>query len=84
MPKGVHKASGLAHLCEHLGLTSDSVMALGDEANDISMLEWAGLGVAMANATDQVKHIADKVTTRSNEDSGVAEAIEQYVLREED
>ena len=84
MPKGVHKASGLAHLCEHLGLTSDNVMALGDEANDISMLEWAELGVAMANATDQVKHIADKVTTRSNEDSGVAEAIEQYVLREED
>ncbi|MCS4488330.1 Cof-type HAD-IIB family hydrolase [Streptococcus sciuri] len=82
MPKGVHKASGLAHLCQHLGLTNVNVMAIGDEANDISMIRWAGLGVAMANATDQVKRVANSVTKRNNEASGVAEAIERYVLGE--
>ncbi|MFS1663214.1 Cof-type HAD-IIB family hydrolase [Streptococcus sp. zg-JUN1979] len=84
MPKGVHKASGLAQLCQHLAYDSNQVMAIGDEENDISMIEWAGLGVAMANATDKVKQIADQVTTKTNEASGVAEAIEKYVLSEED
>ena len=83
MPKGVHKASGLALLCEDLGLTAQNVMAIGDEANDLSMIQWAGLGVAMANAVDEVKQSADVVTIATNEQSGVAEAIRKYVLSEE-
>ena len=48
-PKNVHKATGLAALAAILGLKADQVMACGDEANDLSMIQWAGLGVAMGN-----------------------------------
>ena len=68
MPKGVHKAAGLRLLTDYLALDRSQVMAMGDEENDLSMLEWAGLGVAMA------------VTTKTNEESGVAEAIHKYIL----
>ncbi|HEL0619540.1 haloacid dehalogenase [Streptococcus equi subsp. zooepidemicus] len=83
MPKGIHKAFGLDLLCQHLGLEAKHVMAMGDEANDFSMLQWAGLGVAMANAVDQAKEVADAVTTLTNDQSGVAEAIWKYILNEE-
>ena len=55
-------------------------MAMGDEENDLSMLEWAGLGVAMANGVPQAKAVAKAVTTKTNEESGVAEAIHKYIL----
>lgn len=83
MPKGVHKASGLARLCELLGIDRSQVMAVGDEENDLTMLDWAGLGVAMKNAAPIVKATANVVTTHDNNHSGVAEAIEYYGLREE-
>ena len=53
---------------------------MGDEENDLTMLEWAGLGVAMANAVPKVKAVAKAVTTKTNEESGVAEAIHKYIL----
>ncbi|MCR5492499.1 MAG: Cof-type HAD-IIB family hydrolase [Streptococcus sp.] len=81
MPKGVHKAAGLNQLVEHLGLSSKNVMAIGDEENDLSMLKWAGLGVAMANGVAIAKETADVVTSRTNEESGVAEAVEKYILQ---
>ena len=81
MPKGVHKAAGLNQLVEHLGLSSKNVMAMGDEENDLSMLKWAGLGVAMANGVAIAKETADVVTSRTNEESGVAEAVEKYILQ---
>lgn len=80
MPKGVHKAHGLTLLTEYLGIKKEEVMAMGDEENDLTMLEWAGLGVAMANAVPQVKAVAKAVTTKTNEASGVAEAIHRYIL----
>ncbi|WP_307975685.1 Cof-type HAD-IIB family hydrolase [uncultured Streptococcus sp.] len=83
MPKGVHKAFGLDLLTQHLGLSASNVMAMGDEANDLSMLKWAGLGVAMANGVDIAKETANAVTSRTNDQSGVAEAIEKYILSEE-
>ncbi|MGT2887639.1 Cof-type HAD-IIB family hydrolase [Streptococcus didelphis] len=83
MPKGIHKAFGLDLLCQHLGLEARHVMAMGDEANDFTMLEWAGLGVAMANAVTDAKNIADKVTSLTNDQSGVAEAIQNYIVNEE-
>lgn len=83
MPKGVHKAAGLAHLCEILELPRESVMAIGDEENDLSMIEWAGLGIAMQNAIPAVKELANGITSRDNNHSGVAEAIEKYVLSED-
>ncbi|EGJ28023.1 Cof-type HAD-IIB family hydrolase [Streptococcus porcinus] len=83
MPKGVHKAFGLQLLCQHLGIAAKEVMAVGDEANDLSMLEWAGLGVAMANGTSDAKQIANVVTSLTNDQSGVAEAVQKYILSEE-
>ena len=84
MPKGINKAFGLNLLCQHLGLEAKNVMAMGDEANDLSMLKWAGLGIAMANATSQAKKVADDVTTLTNDQSGVAQAIHKYILNEVD
>ncbi|VTS17351.1 haloacid dehalogenase [Streptococcus pseudoporcinus] len=83
MPKGVHKAFGLQLLCQHLGIAAKEVMAVGDEANDLTMLEWAGLGVAMANGTSDVKQVANVVTSLTNDQSGVAEAVQKYILSEE-
>lgn len=83
MPKGIDKAFGLNLLCQHLGLEARHVMAMGDEANDFTMLEWAGLGVAMANGVAGAKAIANAVTTLTNDESGVAEAVKRFILDEE-
>lgn len=79
MPKGVTKAYGISLLAKDLGIAQAEVLALGDEENDLPMIEYAGIGVAMANAIPLVKEAAD-VITKSNEEDGVAEAIEKYVL----
>ena len=76
---GVTKGSGLLALAAHLGLTRAQTMAVGDSGNDRAMIEAAGLGVAMGNATDDIRKIAD-VTTDDNNHDGVAAAIEKYVL----
>jgi len=81
-PKNVHKATGLAKLSQHLGLDSSQIMACGDEANDLSMIEWAGLGVAMQNAVPAVKAVANVITPMTNDEEAVAWAIEEYVLKE--
>ncbi|SFK77107.1 hypothetical protein SAMN03159341_101503 [Paenibacillus sp. 1_12] len=78
-PLGVNKASGVRQVCELLGYDMSQVIAMGDSLNDISMIREAGLGVAMGNAQDEVKALAD-VTTLSNEEHGVARIIEQYIL----
>ena len=76
---GVTKGSGLLALAAHLGLTRAQTMAVGDSGNDRAMIEAAGLGVAMGNATDDIRKIADATTDDNNHD-GVAAAIEKYVL----
>ena len=73
------KGSGLCRLAAMLGVKQEEIMAFGDENNDLSMIQWAGLGVAMANGIPKLKAIADYVTT-SNDESGVAEAIHKFVL----
>jgi len=78
-PLGVSKASGLAAVCELLGIAMDEVVAMGDSENDVAMLRAAGLGVAMGNAQDSVKLLADRVTV-TNEEHGVAEVIRGYML----
>jgi Cof subfamily protein (haloacid dehalogenase superfamily) len=78
MAAGVTKATGLARLCEHLGIDRADVMAFGDALNDVEMLRWAGHGVAMADADDVVREAADEVTT-SNDDDGVARVIERML-----
>ena len=74
-----HKGNSLKRFAEHLGYTLDNCMALGDGTNDLSMIEAAGLGVAMANAHPLVLAAADHVTATNDED-GVAKAIRDFVL----
>lgn len=78
-PKGIDKAQSLQRLLTHLGLERESLMAFGDGFNDLSMIQFAGQGVAMANAVDEVKSIANFVTT-SNEEDGIAHALEQLLF----
>jgi Cof subfamily protein (haloacid dehalogenase superfamily) len=78
MAAGVSKASGLAQLCTRLGVDRSEVLAFGDGLNDREMLAWAGHGVAVANAEDVVKDVADELTT-SNDDDGVARIIESLL-----
>ena len=80
MPKGTTKASALARLAEKLAIKPEEIMAIGDANNDLEMLEFAGLGIAMGNASDYVKSQADAVTT-NNDQAGVARAIEKYILK---
>lgn len=75
------KAKGLRRVCTILGISMDQVVAIGDSGNDIPMLLDAGLGIAMSSASEEVKEAAD-VVTASNEEDGVALAIEKYVLHE--
>lgn len=75
------KADGLSHLMERLGVTAGELMACGDSPNDGAMIRMAEIGVAMGNADDAVKEMADYVTGTNAED-GVAGAIEKFVLGE--
>lgn len=78
--KGVSKGSGLKKLCEKLGIKAENVMAIGDEANDLSMIKYAGTGVAMGNAIPEVKATADEITD-DNEHDGVAKILQKLVLK---
>jgi Cof subfamily protein (haloacid dehalogenase superfamily) len=75
---GVTKARALATLCEERGITSAEVVAFGDMPNDLSMLRWAGYGVAVANAHPLVRDSADAIT-RSNTEDGVALVLEELL-----
>lgn len=77
-PKGVDKWRGVTFLADRLGVATHEIACVGDEVNDLSMLEHAGLAVAMGNAIDDAKARADRVT-RSNADDGVAHAIERML-----
>jgi Cof subfamily protein (haloacid dehalogenase superfamily) len=75
---GVHKGSGLAHLCDRLGVAQRDVVAFGDGLNDHEMLVWAGFGVAMGNSDPATKEVADEVTGTNDED-GVATVVERLL-----
>ena len=72
------KAKALARLAESRGLKADQVMVIGDGLNDLQMIQWAGIGVAMANAASDVLAAADFVTKTNNE-AGVAHAINRFI-----
>lgn len=77
-PSGADKGSALARLCKKLGIDQSDVVAFGDNQNDLTMLEWAGTGVAMGNALDMVKSAADQVTA-PNWEHGVAQVVEDLL-----
>lgn len=72
---GVTKATGLAQLCELLEVPAQAVMAAGDGRNDVDMIQWAGLGVAMGNSVPEAAAAAD-VVTASNQEDGLARVVE--------
>ena len=78
LPPGASKGAMLARLIEELGLKPAEVMAIGDAENDLEMIQMAGVGVAMGNATQHLKDAADFVTA-SNREDGVAVALEKYI-----
>ncbi len=80
MPKGIDKASVLKNFLPFLGITRDEVICCGDGYNDKTMIEFAGLGVAMANARDEVLAAADYVTA-SNDEDGIVEVVEKFILK---
>lgn len=77
--RGVTKATGMQHVLDYLGIPRENCIGVGDSANDLPMLEFAGLGVAMGNAPENVKLRAD-VVTESIEADGVAVMIEKFVI----
>lgn len=79
MPKGVNKGVALQMLCAALGVEEKNAVAVGDAANDLSMIRAAGIGVAMANGTDEVKSAAQYVTERDNNHDGVAEVVDRFL-----
>lgn len=78
---GVNKGTSLHHLIQQLGIEQSEVIAMGDGYNDVAMLEFAGLGVAMGNAPDAIKEIADYVTD-TNMNDGVAQVVESFILKD--
>lgn len=81
LPCGIDKANSLGALLEQLDVKREEVIAIGDGVCDVTMLQLAGMGVAMGHAQDSVKACADHVTA-SNEEDGVALAVEQIILAE--
>lgn len=77
MPKGIDKAQSLARLLDHLHLSPADLVAFGDGYNDLSMIRFAGMGVAMDNAAPELRAVADYITL-SNEQDGVAAALEHF------
>ena len=75
---GVTKAFALERLCRRLGIDAAEVVAVGDMPNDLAMLDWAGTGVAVANAVPEVLDAADEVTAANTED-GVALLLERIL-----
>ena len=76
-PLGISKATGVEELARPLGISAEDVVAFGDMPNDVPMLGWAGLGVAMGNAHQDAVAAADEVTA-SNTDDGVARVLERW------
>ena len=80
MPKGVSKKATLGRFAESLGIRREEVMACGDNTNDLEMIEWAGLGIAVANAVEELRE--RRIIRQKERSAGVAEAVKKFVLTE--
>ncbi|SKA87653.1 hypothetical protein SAMN05428976_11030 [Clostridium sp. USBA 49] len=78
--KGVSKGRAVEILSSYYGIDREKIIAIGDSENDLSMIEFAGMGIAMGNAIDIVKNKADFITD-TNDNNGVAKAIDKFVLK---
>lgn len=73
--KGLSKAVGIDHIAKEMGIPRDRIIAFGDEDNDLEMIDYAGIGVAMSNGIDDLKNIANEITLSNNED-GIAKFLQ--------
>lgn len=78
VPKGMSKGEAVKMLSRMMGVEIADAISVGDAANDLSMIEAAGIGVAMANATAEVKAVADYITVKDNNHDGIAEVVERF------
>lgn len=78
---GVHKAKGVAHVSRELGIPRERIIAFGDEDNDLEMIDYVGVGVAMGNAIPQLKHIANEITDSNNDDGIAALLVDRLQLK---
>ncbi|MCS0789612.1 Cof-type HAD-IIB family hydrolase [Cytobacillus firmus] len=81
VPAGVSKLNGLLYLCEHLGISRNQMVVIGDSEDDLEMIKAAGLGVAMGNAPAEVKKAADWLT-RSNDQNGVSYMVKEHFRKQ--
>lgn len=81
--KGVTKETGIKEVCKLLGIGMEEVIAVGDSMNDFALIRSAGLGVAMGNAQNELKRVAD-VITATNQQDGVEKVINQYLINQFD
>lgn len=79
MPQGIDKAASIARLAEKLGIRQEEIIAVGNAGNDLTMIEYAGLGVWVDNVTPELRDRADLIVA-SNNNNGVAEVVEKYIL----
>jgi len=79
MPHGIDKAASIDFLAKRLGILQSEIIAVGNAGNDLTMVQYAGLGVWVDNVADELRHEAD-VIVASNEDDGVAEVVERFIL----
>lgn len=79
MPQGIDKAASIARLADKLGILQEEIIAVGNAGNDLTMVEYAGLGVWVDNVTPELRDRADLIVA-SNNDHGVAEVVEKYIL----
>ena len=79
--KDANKGTGVELLAKHLDIKPDEIITMGDAGNDLHMIEYAGLGVAMGNAFEEIKKVANYITD-TNENDGVAKVIEKFVLQD--
>lgn len=80
VPSGTNKGIALTNLLKHIGLDATNLIAVGDSYNDLEMIQLAGLGVAMDNARDAIKEVADYIT-KSNDEDGIAHLLEALIFQ---
>lgn len=81
MPLGINKGKSILEIADYFSIKHEDTYAFGDEINDMEMIQMAGVGIAMANASNRLKKEADEITL-SNDEDGIAYYIEKNLLKE--
>lgn len=77
--KGIQKARGVEIIADSMAIDRNDIIAFGDEHNDLEMLDYAGWGVAMKNASPEAKAISNDITSKTNDEDGLADYLEKYL-----